>query len=64
MWTTSAQRDVITKTSELFEALLNWPPARNLGTYVNYFRQQNVVNGAIYNVCGDKIGQKFLIMSA
>ena len=37
------------------------PPARNLETYVNYLRQQNVVNDVIYNVSGDKIGQKFLI---
>ena len=39
-------------------------PARNLGTYVNYLRQQNVVNDVIYNVCGDKIGKKYLIRSA
>ena len=63
MWTTSAQRNVITKISKLFEASLNWPPApaRNSKTYVNYLRKQNVVNDVIYNVSGDKIGQKFLI---
>ena len=39
-------------------------PLHNLGTYVNYVRQQNVVNDVIYNVCGDKIGKKYLIRSA